>query len=85
MTYAYSTELLYPLYGVISLTTQADSIIVGKINNKMAPLREYNYKFNISAWNLSLGEYARNYTKYNVQLSCLYDLEVTAEIDLGKY
>ncbi len=68
MTYAYSTELLYPVYDVISLTTQADSILVGNINNTLAPLREYNYKFNTSAWNLSLGEYARNYTKYNVQL-----------------
>jgi len=51
----------------------------------MAPRREYNYIFNVSAYNLSLGEYARNYSKYFVQLSCLYDLQVVAEIDLAKF
>jgi hypothetical protein len=51
----------------------------------MAPKREYNYVFNVSAWNLSLGDYARNYSKYYVQLSCLFDLSVVSDIDLGKY
>jgi len=85
ITYAYNTVLHYPNYGVISLTTKTDNISVININNTMAPKREYNYVFNTSAWNLSLGEYARNYSKYYVQLSCVYDLKIVAEIDLGNY
>ncbi len=85
ITYAYNTVLQYPKYGVISLTTKAVNITVVNTNNTMAPNREYNYLFNVSAWNLSLGEYARNYSKYYVQLSCLFDLSVVSDIDLGKY
>ena len=85
ITYAYNTVLHYPKYGVIGLTTKADNISVVNLNNTMAPKGIFNYVFNTSAQNLSLGEYARNYSKYHVQLSCLYDLEIVAELDLGKY
>lgn len=51
----------------------------------MAPNREYNYIFNTKASNLSLGDYAWNITKFYVQLSCVYDLNIIPEMDLGKY
>jgi len=78
--------LHYPKYGFIGLKTMPDSIVIKNMqNNFMAPLREYNYIFNVSSWNLTLGDYARNFTKLHVELRCTYDLKIVAQIEINNY
>ena len=86
ISFSYDTRLHYPKYGIINLTTQADHVLVQNIPQILAaPSREYNYIFNVSSWNLTLGEYARNYTKFYVELRCTYDLLMVAQIEMNRY
>jgi hypothetical protein len=85
VTFQYQTVLAQPPFGVIDLYVQGDTIYIENTYNKLAPLRVFDYIFNVTSTFPTFGLHAVNFTRFFVKLKCDYDLQTLQEFDLGTY